>query len=121
MIRLLRAGSGLPLTQAAVLGRLDREGSQSIGQLAASERVRPQSMSQLLAELEAEGLVTRATDERDGRRIMISLTPKGASELLAERERRSVWLAEGIAEFSDEEIAALAAGIELLRRLTDRR
>src|ERR1700689_1216834 len=56
LIRRLRAehGAGFGMTQAAVLGRLDREGSQSIGDLAGAERVRPQSMSQMLADLEAD-------------------------------------------------------------------
>ena len=46
LIRRLRAENRFPLSQGAVLGRLDREGAQSIGDLATAERVRPQSMTQ---------------------------------------------------------------------------
>jgi DNA-binding MarR family transcriptional regulator len=74
LMRRLRIEHGFPLTQAAVLGRLDRDGSQSISDLAGAERVRPQSMSQTLAELESCGLIARRPDERDGRRTMIELT-----------------------------------------------
>ena len=78
LMRRLRAEHRVPLTQAAVLGRLDRDGTQSIGDLAGAEQVRPQSMSQTLVELETDGLIIRRPDERDGRRILVELTaPRG--------------------------------------------
>ncbi len=120
MIRRLRAEGGFPLAQAGVLGRLDREGRLAIGELAAAERVRPQSMSQTVGELEAEGLVRRAPDPRDARRILIELTAAGSDALRRERERRTGFLTQAIAEFSAEERRALAAAIELLRRLSER-
>lgn len=47
MLRRLRLPErAISPTQAGVLGRLEREGTQSIGALATAERVRPQSMSQ---------------------------------------------------------------------------
>ena len=51
-----------------MLGRLDREGTKSIGDLALAERVRPQSMTQTIADLEADGLIARRADPDDGRR-----------------------------------------------------
>ncbi len=78
LVRRLRLEHGLGMTRSAVLLRLEREGPQATGQLARSERVRPQSMSQTLAELEADGLVTRQGDPRDQRRTIVELTPPGA-------------------------------------------
>jgi hypothetical protein len=49
LVRRLRTEHRFPLTHAAVLGRLDREGAQSTVDLAGAERVRPQSMGQTLA------------------------------------------------------------------------
>jgi hypothetical protein len=60
LVRRLRTEHRFPLTHGAVLGRLDREGARSTVDLAVAERVRPQSMGQTLAELEAEGLIGAA-------------------------------------------------------------
>ena len=42
LIRRLRSEHRFSLSQGAVLGRLDREGTMSIGDMAVAERVRPQ-------------------------------------------------------------------------------
>lgn len=120
LVRRLRAEYRFPLTQAAVLGRLDREGSQSIGDLAAAERVRPQSMSQTLAELEADGLVSRRPDARDGRRTLVELTDAGSQALALDRASRVGWLARAMtAEFSEPELRVLEQAVVLLRRLSE--
>src|ERR1044072_8308935 len=78
LIRRLRAEQGrFSISQGAVLGRLDREGPQSVSDLAAAERVRPQSMAQTVADLESAGLVDRSPDPDDGRRALVSLTAAG--------------------------------------------
>ena len=68
LIRRLRNENLFPLNQASVLGRLDREGPCSVSDLAAAERVRPQSMAQTVGDLEADGLVERSPDPDDRRR-----------------------------------------------------
>ncbi|HET9719392.1 MAG TPA: MarR family transcriptional regulator [Solirubrobacteraceae bacterium] len=120
LLRRLRAEHRVPLTQAAVLGRLDREGAQSIGDLAAAEQVRPQSMSQTLGELEAEGLVRRQPDARDGRRILVELTHQGRLELVEDRAVREGWLASTLTEhFSEAELRVLERAVALLQRLSE--
>ncbi len=119
LIRRLRAQYRFPLTQASVLGRLDREGAQCIGELATSERIRPQSMSQTLAELEADGLIERGPDSSDGRRTRIALTPKGRAALEADRAARDGWLAEVIEQFTAEEQEILHEAVLLLNRLAN--
>jgi DNA-binding MarR family transcriptional regulator len=120
LLRRLRAEHRVPLTQAAVLGRLDRDGIQSIGDLATAEQVRPQSMSQTLAELEADGLVRRLPDARDGRRILVELTDRGRETLTRDRAVREGWLASTLAEhFSEPELRVLERAVTLLRRLSE--
>src|SRR5690348_69604 len=120
LMRRLRAEHGFPLTHGAVLGRLDRQGPLSTVELAGAERVRPQSMGQTLAELEAQGLVSRRPDETDGRRTLLDLTDAGRQTLADERARREGWLAQAIEqEFSGEEQEILAQAIPLLARLTE--
>jgi DNA-binding MarR family transcriptional regulator len=119
-MRRLRAEHRFSLSQGAVLGRLDREGTKSIGDLAALERVRPQSMTQTIADLEADGLVVRRPDPADGRRTLVELTEQGVQTLEADRRQREGWLARAIAEdLSTEEQQVLAQAIGLLRRLSD--
>ena len=89
LVRRLRAESGQPpVGQLAVLGRLDREGPASTSDLAAAERMRPQSMAQNVRELEALGLVSRRPDPGDGRRILVELTEAGLAAVHASRARR---------------------------------
>jgi DNA-binding MarR family transcriptional regulator len=120
LIRRLRAEHRFSMTQAAVLGRLDREGPQSIGEIAAAERVRPQSMSQTLAELEADELIARRPDASDGRRTLIELTPQGLSALREDRAQREGWLTRALAEgFTPEEQRVLEQAVALLERLAE--
>ena len=120
LIRRLRVEHRFPLSQGAVLGRLDRQGPLSTVELASAERVRPQSMGQTLAELEAQGLVSRRPDEADGRRTLLELTDAGRQTLAEDRQRREGWLTEAIEqEFSAEEQEVLAQAIPLLARLTE--
>jgi DNA-binding MarR family transcriptional regulator len=119
LVRRLRAEYSFPVAQATVLSRLDREGPQTASALAAAERVRPQSMAQTLAELEAAGLIERRPDPGDRRSSQIELTKQGRDRVLEERGRREDWLAAAIAaELSPEEQRTLLAAVPLLQRLT---
>jgi len=120
LMRRLRAEHRFSLSQGAVLGRLDREGTKSIGDLALAERVRPQSMTQTIGDLEADGLIARRADPADGRRMLVELTDRGRQTLEADRRQREGWLARAIAEdLSKQEQRVLAQAVELLRRLSD--
>jgi len=120
LIRLLRSQYGFGLTQSAVLGRLDRDGPRSIGELAGAERIRPQSMSQTLAELEAEGLVARGPDPSDGRRTQVALTDHGRAVLQEDRALRVGWLAKAITdELTEDERVVLDDAVRLLGRLSE--
>jgi DNA-binding MarR family transcriptional regulator len=120
LLRRLRAEHGFPLSQGAVLGRLDREGAQSVSDLAHAERVRPQSMGQTVGELEAENLVVRHPDPVDRRRALVELTETGRAMLAHDRSRREGWLAQAIASgLSVEEQSVLRDAVELLRRLAE--
>jgi DNA-binding MarR family transcriptional regulator len=119
LMRRLRREHRFPLTQASVLGRLDRDGPRSIGELATIESVRPQSMSQTISELEADGLIVRRPDARDGRRTQIALTARGRKALDSDRGAREGWLGEAISEFTLEEQEILREAVGLLNRLAD--
>ncbi|MEA2371926.1 MAG: hypothetical protein QOH12_2320 [Solirubrobacteraceae bacterium] len=120
LIRRLRTENRLPLTQGAVLSRLDREGPRSVSELAISERVRPQSMAQTVGDLERDGLVDRTPDPTDRRRALVAMTPDGRTTLETDRRQREGWLAQAIVEhLSPAEQAALMEVTTLLRRLAE--
>lgn len=119
LVRRLRAERGFPLSHAAVLGRLDREGARTVSELASSERMRPQSMAQTVGELEADGLVQRRPDPDDRRRALVELTVEGLNTLQADRRGREGWLAQAIVVLSPEEQKLLGDAVGLLRRLAE--
>ncbi|MBV8735583.1 MAG: MarR family transcriptional regulator [Solirubrobacterales bacterium] len=120
LMRRLRAEHRFPLSHGAVLGRLDREGAQSVSDLAHAERVRPQSMAQTVSELEADGMVARHPDPDDRRRSLVELTELGRLTLAEDRGRREGWLAQAIASgLSTEEQGVVRDAVDLLRRLAE--
>jgi DNA-binding MarR family transcriptional regulator len=122
VLRRLRAeASGQPpVGQMAVLGRLDREGPASTSDLAAAERMRPQSMAQTVRDLETAALVSRRPDPDDRRRVLVELTQAGRERLRASRAQRETWLSEIFErEFTAAERETLRDALALLRRIAD--
>jgi DNA-binding MarR family transcriptional regulator len=120
LIRRLRAEHRFPLSHGAVLGRLDREGPQSVSDLATKERVRHQSMTQTVKDLESDGYVERRPDPDDRRRAVVGLTDAGRATLEQDRRHREGWLAEALEErLSADERRVIKEAVEILRRLTD--
>ena len=121
LVRRLRAERrGLSLSQVTVLGLLDRAGSASISDLAAADRVRPQSMAATVAAMQAAGLIARSADAADRRRVLLTLTASGRSALADDRARRVGWLAAAIErDLTPRERRDLARAVALLRRLAE--
>jgi DNA-binding MarR family transcriptional regulator len=119
LIRRLRKENLFPLNQASVLGRLDRCGSQSVSDLAAAERVRPQSMAQTVGDLEAEELVQRKPDPDDRRRALVILTEAGKARIEADRRAREGWLVKAFEEMPESDLAAVERAVEILHRVAD--
>ncbi len=120
IVRRLRVEHSFPLPQGAVLGRLDREGPQSVSDLAAGAHMRPQSMAQNVQELETRRYVRRRPDPDDRRRAFVELTEAGREALALDRAHREGWLARALEEeLTKEERALLERALPLLRRLAD--
>jgi DNA-binding MarR family transcriptional regulator len=95
LARRLRADpspGALAAAKWSVLAQLHRRGPLTPSGLARGERVRLQTLTRLLAELEAAGLIARAADPADGRRRILSLTKAGRVLLTAEVHRREASL-----------------------------
>jgi DNA-binding MarR family transcriptional regulator len=118
LVRRLRAEHRLPLSHGTVLARLERQGPATTSNLAAAERVRPQSMAQTIVDLEEAGFVSRTPDPNDRRQVLIAVTDEGLAALAEDRARREGWLAQAIAsELTPEEQDVIMRAVPLLRRL----
>ena len=93
VVRRMRAEPGPSPGRMAILMRLDRGGAASVSDLAAAERMRPQSMAQAVGYLEEDGFVLRHPDPDDRRRMFVELTPEGHDLLRRTRAQRDSWLA----------------------------
>jgi len=122
LVRRARAESTLlPVGQTAVLGRLDREGPMTTSDLAAAEKVRPQSMARTVSLLQDEGFIAGEPHPTDGRKTLLRIAPAGLEKLVAQRDGREHWLAEALAnELTAAERKALRKTVGLLDRLTER-
>ncbi len=119
LIRRLRTENLFPLNQTAVLGRLDRCGPQSVSDLAAAERVRPQSMAQTVGDLEADAMVERKPDPDDRRRALVKLTAAGKARIEADRAAREGWLVKALEELPATDLETVEQAVEILGRVAD--
>jgi len=119
--RELRAGmppSTLGRAALSALGQLHRFGPLTPTQLAQHEGVRLQTLTRLLAELEADGRISRRPHPQDGRQTVLALSARGAREIGVEARRREGVLAAAIeGGFNSAERAALLRACALLERL----
>jgi DNA-binding MarR family transcriptional regulator len=110
----------LTLPETAALARLDRGGPSTASALSREEQISPQSMGTTLAGLEERGLVARAADPEDGRRVVLSLSDTGREALRDRRAARTEQLARALAEnFTEAELEQLEAAAPLLERLAE--
>lgn len=118
LTRRVKLEDRMPLGQVAVLGALDRSGAMTTSDLAADQRVRPQSMARAVGLLMDQGLITRRAHPTDGRKTLLELSTAGQALLEEERGRRTDWLAHAIeSELTAEERELLSRAIGLVERL----
>ena len=73
-------------------------GARTLGELAAAEQVTPPSMTRIVRNLEAGGLVERQADAADRRVVRVTATERGRQVLLEGRRRRVAELAARLEE-----------------------
>lgn len=101
-------------SQLNVLGWLEREGPMSNADLAAAERVTPQTMMRATADLVATELISRADNPADRRQVLLKITPAGTTLVREDRRRRDTFLAQAMASTltpTERELLRLAAGL----------
>ncbi|RPF36517.1 MarR family winged helix-turn-helix transcriptional regulator [Streptomyces sp. TLI_185] len=118
-LRQERGDGSLSANQLYVLGHLHRHGSATPGEVAAAERQRPQSLTRVFAELEAEGLIAREPGTVDRRQSVLSLTEAGRRALERDMAERDAWLSGALTSLSPTERGVLELAAALMERLAD--
>jgi len=106
--------SGQGPARLSALSVLVFGGPRTLGQLAAAERVKPPTMSRIVAGLKRAGLARIQADGKDARKIQISVTAKGERLLQEARQRRIRVLAETLAGLDVAELETLRRAAEII-------
>src|SRR3712207_6695744 len=112
---------GLAAPRLSALSFVVFGGPLTLTALAVAEQVRPPTMTRLVAALEADGLVMREPDPRDGRGVLIRATAAGRQLLEEGRSRRTTALVRQLSALTPEELATLCEAAALLERLARER
>src|SRR5947208_13283808 len=87
------AGSELRAPNASALTTIELHGPLTPSELAEIERVKRPTATRILRYLEAERLIERTPDPKDGRSSLISLSGEGRERLRRLRQRKNAYLA----------------------------
>jgi DNA-binding MarR family transcriptional regulator len=118
-LRFRNPQSPVSLSQLSALTTLANEGAMTPGALAIRERVRPPSMTRVIASLADEGFVEREPHPVDGRQVVVSVSESGAELVKAARRARQEWLAERLATLNDDKRETLREAADIILALVD--
>ncbi|UQX11365.1 MarR family winged helix-turn-helix transcriptional regulator [Candidatus Mycobacterium methanotrophicum] len=118
-LRFRRPQSPVSLSQLSALATLANFGPLTPGALAIRERVRPPSMTRVIASLADLGLVDRVAHPDDGRQVLVSVSPAGKELLEAERRASQEWLAQRLRNLGGAERDTLRDAADLILALVE--
>ena len=110
-------GLGVTSRQVTLLWLIRNRPGLSLRELASEERISAPALSGHVDRLEKAGLIERTRDGSDRRRVGLTLTDEGARGLKRVRARRTSWLAGRLKGLEPDELEAIEAALEPLRRL----
>ena len=106
------------MTEIETISLLFRHQHMLPTELAAHTRVKTQSMSQILRNLEEHGLVQRQPSDADKRKIIVTLTKKGMQMVEQTRYEKDLWLKERLDTLlSEREKKLLEQALTVLHKL----
>ena len=108
------------MTEIETIAHLGRLGSLLPTELAALTRIKTQSMSQILKEMEEHHIIKRTPSKEDGRKVYISLTAPGKNMLEKARYDKDEWLKTAIENtLTEKEKDLLAKAIPVLSKIIE--
>ncbi len=124
LVKLLRRetrnDAQLSLTERATLGQLYPDNLLAPSDIARTEKVTTQSMSQVISHLAELSYIERTPSVDDKRKVLLSLTPAGRSYIEQLRREKQEWLANALQEKTNpQEKAILAQALKIIDKLVD--
>lgn len=116
-VRQARPVGDLTVTQLSALTSLELAGALTPRELADTERVQPPTMTRIVAKLEERCLVQRTPHPTDGRQVILATTEAGRAVLAQLQRARDSWLAQRLAELTEEERDTLRRAAEILQQV----
>lgn len=117
--RIRSSTGGLSHGQLSALSTIVRRGPLRPSELAAIEVTAAPTITRIVAELEARGLVERTPDPEDRRSLFVSGTDAGTELLLAARSDRARAAAGILAELTPEQLDAVRAALPALEQAAE--
>ncbi|MDA4087577.1 Rv0880 family HTH-type transcriptional regulator [Mycolicibacterium hassiacum] len=118
-LRFRRPDSPVSLSQLSALATLEKEGAMTPGMLAERERVRPPSMTRVIASLCELGFVERTAHPDDGRQVLVSVSPAGKLLIEAERRASQQWLQTRLEKLEPEQRTTLMQAADLMAAMVE--
>jgi DNA-binding MarR family transcriptional regulator len=118
-LRAERSPSGLSAGKISVLAYLARHSPVTAGDLAAAGSQQPQSLTRMLAELAAAGLLVRSRSQADRRQVLLEITDTGRAALHHDIAGRDAWLSAALAGLTETEQEMLRLAARLMERLAE--
>ncbi|MDQ0649589.1 DNA-binding MarR family transcriptional regulator [Microbacterium natoriense] len=107
----------LPEAQIDVLRTLPRGTAKGPAEIAAQLRLGRPTISNLLGAMESDGLVERGADPVDGRRVLVTASPRALDLFERFDSSSSRLVAEAVSRLGDAERSALSEALPALERL----
>ncbi|PZE23045.1 MarR family winged helix-turn-helix transcriptional regulator [Curtobacterium sp. MCBD17_028] len=116
--RRARPGTGaLSYGLLSALSTIVRLGPLRPGDLARHEVVTKPTMTRVLSDLDARGLIERVTDPLDGRASVITATPAGIAAVHEARHERAGIVSQLLADLDDGDLRAISGALDALERV----
>ena len=118
-LRFRRPDSPVSLSQLSALATLSKDGPLTPGALASRERVKPPSMTRVIASLAELGFVDRVAHPDDGRQVLVSVSVAGQDLIEVERRASREWLQQRLAELEPGQRKTLLEAADLMLAIVD--
>jgi DNA-binding MarR family transcriptional regulator len=110
--------AGLTPSQLSTLATVGKNGPVRLGDLAATERIAPSTLTRLISVLEDKGLVHRDAAPGDARAFLVSVTEQGRAVLAQIQQEATSLLAEMLMTLPPDQLSALADALPALEQLS---
>lgn len=123
LLRKLRKEAGkqpFSSTEQATLALLESNNKMLPSEIADAHHISAQGVSQIVNRLSEQGCIDKHPDDKDKRKIYLSLNDQGMDALLSIRESRSKWLSKAVdSNLDKKEKEILQQAVTLLNRLAN--